>query len=61
MSSYLPITLREIPEPDCFRYEVCEERVIETIEDPGPERMHLEEDAFLSELVELWVAVEQTG
>lgn len=61
MPSYLPVTLRKIPEPDCLGYKICEERVVETVEDPRPERVHLEEDAFLSELVELWVAVKEAS
>ena len=35
--------------------------MVEAIEDPGKEGMHFEEDAFLAELVELRVAVEEAG
>lgn len=35
--------------------------MIETVEDPRPERMHLEENTFLAELIKLGVAVEQSG
>ena len=35
--------------------------MIEAIRDPGPERVHLEEDALLAELVQLRVAVEEAG
>lgn len=35
--------------------------MVEAIEDPGEEGVHLEEDALLPELVELRVAVQQAG
>ena len=35
--------------------------MVETVDDPGEERVHLEEDTLLSELIELWIAVEETG
>ena len=35
--------------------------MVEAIEDPGKERVHLEEDPFLPQLVELRVSVEESG
>lgn len=35
--------------------------MVEAVEDPGEEGVHLEEDALLAELVELGVAVEKAG
>lgn len=61
MACYLPVTLGEIPEPDELGDEIGEERMVETIEDPGPENVHLEKDAFLSELVKLWISVEEAS
>ncbi len=61
MAGYLSVTLGKIPKPDELGYEVREERVIEPIEDPGPERMHFEKHTFLSKLVELWVAIEKAS
>lgn len=51
MTGYLSVALGKIPKPDELRYEVREKRVVETIKDPGPERMHLEKHTLLSELV----------
>ncbi len=61
MTCYFAITLRKIPKPYELRNEIAEERMIEPIEDPRPERMHLEEDALLAELIELRIAIEQSG
>lgn len=35
--------------------------MVEAVEDPGEEGVHVEEDTALGELVELWVAVEKAG
>lgn len=35
--------------------------MIETVEYPGPKRVHLEENTFLAKLVELRIAVEKAG
>lgn len=35
--------------------------MVETIQDPREERMHLEEDPFLAKLVELGIAVEEAS
>ena len=34
--------------------------MVKSVENPGKEGMHAEEGAFLAELVQLWVAVEET-
>lgn len=61
MAGYFSIALGKIPKPDELRYEVREKRMVEPIKDPGPKRMHLEEDTFLSELVQLRVTIEQAS
>ena len=35
--------------------------MVEAVEDPGEERMHLEEDTLLAQAVELGIAVEKAG
>ena len=35
--------------------------MIKAVQDPRPERMHFEKDAFLTELVQLWIAVKKTS
>lgn len=59
MTGDLAITLGEIVQEDGLRDEVQDERVVEAIGNPAPEGMHLEENTLLTELVELWVTVEQ--
>ena len=61
MPSNLAVTLGEVPKPNQLGYEICEERVVETVEYPGPKRVHLEEDTFLAKLVKLRIAVEKAG
>lgn len=61
MAGYLSVALGKIPKPDELRYEVREKRMVEPIEDPGPERMHFEEHTFLSKLVQLWITIEKAG
>ena len=55
------VALGQIPIPDELRDKVRDEGMVETVQDPGPKGMHFEEDAFLTELVQLWIAVEETG
>jgi len=44
-----------------YRDSIGDERVVEAIGYPGPEGRHLEECAFLAELVQLRVAVKEAG
>lgn len=53
------VALRQIPVPDELRGKVRDEGMVEAVQDPGPERVHFEEDSLLTELVQLWVAVEE--
>lgn len=61
MAGDFAVALREVPVPDELGDEICDEGVVEAVEDPGEEGVHLKEDAFLAELVELGVAVEEAG
>lgn len=61
MTSNLSIALWKIPKPNELGDEVGEKRVVEAIQDPRPERMHLEKDALLTELVKLRVAVKEAS
>ncbi len=55
------VALGEVPVPDELGDEIRDEGVIEAVENPGEKGVHLEEDTFLAELVELGVAVEEAG
>lgn len=47
MARSLAIGLRQVPGKDEYRGEVEDEGVIKAIDDPRPERMHLEEQSLL--------------
>lgn len=57
----LAVAANEVEVPDSLGDEIGDQTVVEAVGDPSPERMHLEEDAFLAELVELRVAIEEAG
>lgn len=61
MAGYFAVALGKIPKPDELRDEVSEKRMIESIKNPCPERMHLEKNTFLPKLVQLWVAIEKAS
>ena len=61
MASHLPITLWEVPEPYELGDKIGEKGVIEAVQDPGPERMHLEKYSLLAQLIKLRVAVKQAS
>ena len=56
---YSSVALGKIPKPYELREDVGDERVVEPIQDPAEKRVHLEEDASLSELIKLWISIEQ--
>ena len=59
MAGYPAVILGRVPEPDEFGDKVCNERVVEAVEDPGEEGVHFEEHSSLAKLVKLGVAVEE--
>ena len=58
MSGNQAIALLKIVVEDEFGHAICEQRVIEPIQDPAPKRVHLEEHTFLAKLVKLWISIE---
>lgn len=61
MTRNLSVTLWEIVEVDELGEDVEEERMVEAVNEPGPEAALLEEDSLLAELIELWVAIQETS
>jgi hypothetical protein len=61
MPCHLAITLRKIVVPNQLGCKVQQERMVEAIKNPGEERMHLEKDTFLSELIKLGISIEEAG
>ncbi len=59
MTSNLAIAQRQIIPPDELRRDIQNEGMVEAIRDPGEEGVHLEEGILLSELVKLWVSIQQ--
>lgn len=61
MASYLAVALWKIPKPDELRDEIEDQGVVETIDNPAEEGVHLEENTLLTELIELRVPIEQAS
>ena len=51
----------QVTPKDELRYYIGDQGMVETVEDPAPERVHFKKDAFLAKLVQLWVAVEKAS
>ena len=61
MTVDLAVATDEVEVPDPLGHKIGDQAVVEAICDPGPEGMHLEEDALLAESIELRIAVEEAG
>lgn len=61
MARDLAVALGEVILPDVDRSEVEDQGMIEAVQDPGEEGMHLEEDSLLAQSIELRIAIEEAG
>lgn len=61
MAGDMAVFHRKVPVVEQLRDNVKDERVEESIQNPSPKAVLLEEDASLAQLVQLWIAVEQSG
>lgn len=61
VAGHFAVALHQIVVPDQLEEDVGKEGVVEAVEHPGEEGVHLEKDAFLAELVELRVSIEEAG